>query len=116
TQLNYIQPLAQRIMMNGRNTMLDWYFNERKVIQTLVTDPVPLEVRWSLKPVATHGWTNSALGDSIWFFAQTKAGSFTAKKAADLGKGCRPAALRQSPGGRHLYVPVVSPRASHASA
>src|SRR2546422_2912192 len=31
--------------------------------------------------------SNSALGDSIWFFARTPAGSFTAKKVADLGKG-----------------------------
>jgi len=101
---NYMKPLAQWDMKDGGNTMLVWDFKERKVVQTLVTDPVPLEVRWSLKPGAAYGWTNSALGDSIWFFARTPAGSFTAKKAADLGKGCLPADLRQSPDDRYLYV------------
>lgn len=61
-------------------------------------------MRWSLKQGTAHGWTNSALGDSIWFFTQTKAGSFMAKKAADLGKSCLPADLRQSPDDRYLYV------------
>jgi selenium-binding protein 1 len=101
---NYSKPLAQWDMKDGGNTMLVWDFKERKVLQTLTTDPVPLEVRWSLKPGAAHGWTNSALGDSIWHFARGKDGRFTARKAADLGKGCLPADLRQSPNDRYLYV------------
>jgi selenium-binding protein 1 len=101
---NYRKPLAQWDMKDGGNTLLVWDFKERKLLQTLTTDPVPLEVRWSLKPGAAHGWTNSALGDSIWFFSQTKAGSFVTKKVADLGKGCLPADLRQSPDDRYLYV------------
>src|SRR5206468_3575142 len=75
-----------------------------RVIKTLTTDPVPLEVRWSVRPGKAHGWTNSALGDSIWFFAQGKDGKFATKKVADLGKGCLPADLRQSPDDRYLYV------------
>src|SRR5207244_6037276 len=39
---NYMKPLAQWDMKDGGNTMLVWDFKERKVIQTLVTDPVPL--------------------------------------------------------------------------
>jgi selenium-binding protein 1 len=101
---NYAKPLAQWDMKDGGNALLVWDFKERKVLQTLVTDPVPLEVRWSLKPGRAYGWTNSALGDSIWFFSQGKDGRFSAKKAADLGKGCLPADLRQSPDDRYLYV------------
>jgi len=101
---NYAKPLAQWDMKDGGNTMLVWDFKERKVLQTLTTDPVPLEIRWSLKPGAAHGWTNSALGDSIWYFARGKDGNFTTRKAADLGKGCLPADLRQSPDDRYLYV------------
>ncbi|HEV8675638.1 MAG TPA: selenium-binding protein SBP56-related protein [Methylomirabilota bacterium] len=101
---NYRKPLAQWDMKDGGNTLLVWDLKERKVLQTLTTDPIPLEVRWSLKPGAAHGWTNSALGDSIWFFSQGKDGSFTTKKVADLGKGCLPGDLRQSPDGRYLYV------------
>src|SRR5438094_6299026 len=101
---NYRKPLPQWDMKDGGNTLLVWDFKERKVIQTLTTDPVPLEVRWSVRPGKAHGWTNSALGDSIWFFAQGKDGKFATKKVADLGKGCLPADLRQSPDDRYLYV------------
>lgn len=101
---NYAKPLAQWDLKDGGNTLLVWDFKERKVLQTLTTDPVPLEVRWSLKPGAAYGWTNSALGDSIWFFRRGQDGAFTTKKVADLGKGCFPADLRQSPNDRYLYV------------
>ena len=101
---NYRKPLAQWDMKDGGNTLLVWDFKERKLLQALTTDPVPLEVRWSLKPGAPHGWTNSALGDSIWFFSQGKDGRFATRKVADLGKGCLPADLRQSPDDRYLYV------------
>jgi len=101
---NYSKPLAQWNMKDGGNTLLVWDFKERTILQTLQTDPVPLEVRWSLKPGRAYGWTNSALGDSIWFFAQGKDGRFATKKVADLGKGCLPADLRQSPDDRYLYV------------
>jgi selenium-binding protein 1 len=101
---NYAKPLVQWDMKDGGNTLLVWDFRERKILQSIATDPVPLEVRWSLRPGRAYGWTNSALGDSIWFFAQGKDGRFSAKKAADLGKGCLPADLRQSPDDRYLYV------------
>jgi selenium-binding protein 1 len=101
---NYSKPLAQWDMKDGGNTLLVWDFKERKLLQTLTTDPVPLEVRWSLKPGKAYGWTNSALGDSIWFFSRGKNGAFSTKKVADLGKGCLPADLRQSPDDRYLYV------------
>jgi selenium-binding protein 1 len=101
---NYSRPLSQWDMKDGGNTLLVWDFKERKVLQTLTTDPVPLEVRWSLKPGKAYGWTNSALGDSLWFFSQGKDGTFSTKKVADLGKGCLPADLRQSPDDRYLYI------------
>jgi selenium-binding protein 1 len=101
---NYRRPLAQWDMKDGGNTLLVWDFKERKILQTLVTDAVPLEVRWSLKPGAAHGWTNSALGDSIWFFRRGQDGQFSTRKVANLGKGCLPADLRQSPDDRYLYV------------
>jgi len=101
---NYRKPLAQWDMKDGGNTLLVWDFKERKVLQTLVTDPVPLEIRWSLTPGKAYGWTNSALGDSLWFFTQGKDGRFSTRKVAALGKGCLPADLRQSPDDRYLYV------------
>ncbi len=101
---NYKKPLAQWDMKDGGNTLVVWDFKERKVLQTLTTDPVPLEVRWSLKPGKAYGWTNSALGDSIWWFGRGRDGRYSTRKAADLGKGCLPADLRQSPDDRYLYV------------
>jgi selenium-binding protein 1 len=101
---NYRKPLAQWDMKDGGNTLLVWDFKNRKILQTLTTDPVPLEVRWSLKPGHAYGWINSALGDSIWWFGQGADGRFSTRKAADLGKGCLPADLRQSPDDHYLYV------------
>lgn len=101
---NYRKPLAQWDMKDGGNTLLVWDLKERKLLQTLTTDPIPLEVRWSLTRGKAYGWTNAALGDSIWFFSQGKDGRFSSKKVADLGKGCLPADLRQSPDDRYLYV------------
>ena len=100
---NYSKPLSQWNMKDGGNTLLVWDFKERKLLQTLQTGPVPLEVRWSLKPKAAYGFTNVALDDSLWMFKRTN-GKFVAKKAADLGKGCLPADLRQSPDDKYLYV------------
>jgi selenium-binding protein 1 len=100
---NYSKPLSQWDMKDGGNTLLVWDFKERKLLQTLTTGPTPLEVRWSLKPKAAYGFTNAALDDSLWMFKRTN-GKFTTKKAADLGKGCLPADLRQSPDDKYLYV------------
>lgn len=101
---NYRKPLADWNFKDGGNTLVVWDFKERKVLQTLVTDPLPLEVRWSLTPGKAYGWTNVALGDGIWFFSQGQDGRFSTAKVADLGKGCLPADLRQSPDDRYLYV------------
>jgi selenium-binding protein 1 len=100
---NYSKPLSQWDMNDGGNTLLVWDYKERKVLQTLQTGAVPLEVRWSLKPQAAYGFTNAALDDSIWMFTRVD-GAFTTKRVADLGKGCLPVDLRQSPDDRYLYV------------
>ena len=100
---NYSKPLSQWDMKDGGNTLLVWDFKERRLLQTLTTGPAPLEVRWSLKPKAAYGFTNVALDDSLWMFKRTN-GTFTTKKAAELGKGCLPADLRQSPDDKYLYV------------
>jgi len=91
-------------MKDGGNALVVWDFAQRKPLETITTDPVPLEVRWSRKPKAEYGWTNTALGDSIWWFGRGKTGKYSTRKAADLGKGCLPADLRQSPDDRYLYV------------
>ena len=100
---NYSKPLSQWDMKDGGNSLLVWDFKERKLLQTLTTGPTPLEVRWSLKPKAAHGFTNAALDDSLWLFKRAN-GKFTTKKAAELGKGCLPVDLRQSPDDKYLYV------------
>ena len=64
----------------------------------------PLEVRWSLKPEADHGFTNCALDNSLWLFQGKGDGStaYEFKKVADTG--ALPADLRQSPDDRYLFV------------
>jgi methanethiol oxidase len=101
---NYSKPMAHWDLKDGGNTLVVWDLKERKPIQILTTDPIPLEVRWSVKSGKAYGWANSALGDSLVFFRQEKNGKFSVKKVADLGKGCLPADLRHSPDDRYLYV------------
>jgi selenium-binding protein 1 len=100
---NYSRPLSQWNLKDGGNTLLVWDFRERRVLQTLQTGAIPLEVRWARRLGAAYGFTNAALDDSIWMFRR-KNGAFAATRVADLGKGCLPADLRQSPDDRYLYV------------
>ena len=65
---------------------------------------MPLAARWALKANSTYGYTISNAGDALWQFRMNKDGKFTYRKAADLGKGCAPGDLRQSPDDKYLYV------------
>jgi selenium-binding protein 1 len=86
------------------NSLLVWDLKARKILQELPGDPIPLAARWALAPNATYGYNISNGGDSIWMFRMQPDGTFTYKKAADVGKGCAPGDLRQSPDDRYLYV------------
>lgn len=88
------------------NTMLVWDLKERKIIQTLNSgnDAIMLAARWMLKPGAKYGYNISAAGNSIWMFKMENDGKFSYRKAADTGKSCSPADLRQSPDDKYLYV------------
>jgi methanethiol oxidase len=89
------------------NTMLVWDLKARQILQELPGDPIPLAARWALTPNATYGYNISNGGDSIWMFRMQPDGTFTYKKAADVGSGCGPGDLRQSPDDRYLYVSCV---------
>lgn len=99
---NYRKPLAQMDLKNFGKELVVWDFRERKVLQKLTTGLAPLEVRWSLKEKANHGFTNCALDDSIWLWEGDAKGAYTTRKLCDTGK--LPADLRQSPDDRFLYV------------
>ena len=86
------------------NTLLVWDLKAREILQELPGDPIPLAARWALQPNATYGYNISNGGDSIWMFRMQSDGTFTYKKAADVGSGCGPGDLRQSPDDRYLYV------------
>jgi selenium-binding protein 1 len=86
------------------NTLLVWDLKTREILQELPGDPIPLAARWALQPNATYGYNISNGGDSIWMFRMQSDGTFTYKKAADVGSGCGPGDLRQSPDDRYLYV------------
>jgi selenium-binding protein 1 len=89
------------------NTILVWDLKAREILQELPGDPIPLAARWALQPNATYGYNISNGGDSIWMFRMQSDGTFTYKKAADVGSGCGPGDLRQSPDDRYLYVSCV---------
>ncbi len=107
SQKTFMSPLAQWDPKTFSNTLLVWDLKARKIVQELKGDPVPLAARWALKPNATYGFTISHVGDALWRFRMEKGGRFSYHKAADLGKGCAPGDLRQSPDDRYLYVSCV---------
>ena len=86
------------------STLLVWDLKARKIIQELNGEPIPLAVRWALKPNATYAYAISHGGDSLWMLRMRKDGTFTYTKVASTGKGCGPVDLRQSPDDRYLYV------------
>jgi methanethiol oxidase len=107
-QKMYMSPPDQWDPKGFSKTLLVWDLKERKIIQTLTGDPFPLAARWALKPNAKYGYTVSNAGDSIWMFKMGADGKFSYKKAADVGKGCKPADLRQSPDDNYLYVSCIA--------
>jgi len=99
---NYKKPLAQMDMKDFGSELVIWDFKARKPLQVAKVGLAPLEVRWSLKPEANHGFTNCALDNSLWMFRGKDDGSYEFKKVA--ATGALPADLRQSPDDRYLYV------------
>src|SRR5262249_25266229 len=99
---NYRKPLAQMDLKHFGDKLVVWDYRARKPLATLTTGPAPLECRWSNKDKANHGFTNSALEDSMWVWEGAKDGSYSARKLCATAK--LPADLSQSPDGRFLYV------------
>lgn len=103
-QKNFSKPFSENDPNQFGNTLVVWDFKERKPLQVATIDQkLPLEVRWARKAGSNYGYTNVTAGDSIWMWAE-KDGSFEFKKVANLGQGCLPADLRQSPDDKYLYV------------
>ena len=99
---NYKKPFAQMDMKDFGSELVVWDFKARKPLQVAKVGLAPLEVRWSLKPEANHGFTNCALDNSLWMFRGKDDGSYEFKKVAETG--ALPADLRQSPDDRYLFV------------
>jgi selenium-binding protein 1 len=99
---NYKKPLSQFDMKDFSTKMVVWDYKERKPLQVGEAGLAPLEVRWSLKPNANHGFTNCALDNSLWLFQGRPDGRYAFRKLADTGP--LPADLRQSPDDRFLFV------------
>ncbi len=99
---NYRNPLAEMDLADFGSEVVIWDLKERKPLQTGKAGLAPLEIRWSLKEGADHGFINCALDNSIWLFQGTSNGSYEFKKVAETA--ALPADLRQSPDDRYLYV------------
>jgi methanethiol oxidase len=104
SQRTFMSPPSQWNAKDFSDTMLVWDLKSRKIIQTLRGEPIPLAARWALKPNATYGYNISNGGNSLWRFRLKPDGTFAYRKAADLGRGCGPGDLRQSPDDQYLYV------------
>jgi 6-phosphogluconolactonase (cycloisomerase 2 family) len=82
-------------------TVLD--LKERRIVQPLKGDVIPLAARWVLAPGARIG-CNITGADSIWQFRLQDDRTFTCRKVADTGAGCGPCDLRPSPDDRCIYL------------
>lgn len=107
SQKTFTSPGSQWDPKDFSNSLLVWDLKARRILQELKGDPIPLAARWALKPNATYGYAISNAGNALWMFRMKKDGSFSYRKAADLGKGCAPGDMRQSPDDRYLYVSCV---------
>ena len=101
---NYLKPFPKMDMKDFGSEMVVWDYKARRPIQVAKAGATPLEIRWSLKPEADHGFTNCALDNSLWMFKGKGDGStpYEFKKVADTA--ALPADLRQSPDDRYLFV------------
>ena len=99
---NYSKPFAQMDLKDFGDTLIVWDFQKREVLEIGKTDKAPLEIRWARQPGRNYGFTNCALGDSLWLFRQKGDGHFEFKKVADTGK--LPVDLRQTADDRFLFV------------
>lgn len=110
---NFTLPLSKVNMNDFGNKVVVWDFKERKVIQTGTVDKSPLEVRWLHNPKSTVGFTNCALGDSIWMWQLKGDGSFEFKKVIDTGRGSIPTDMRISEDDRYLYITLFGTHEIH---
>lgn len=106
-QKTFMSPLNQWDPETFSNTLLVWDLKQRKIVQELQGDPIPLAARWLLAPNAAYGYAISNAGDTLWMFHREPDGRFDYRKAAELGKGCAPGDLRQSPDDRYMYVSCI---------
>ncbi|CAL1240390.1 selenium-binding protein SBP56-related protein [Candidatus Methylocalor cossyra] len=109
-QRTFLKPADQWDPKTFSTTLQVWDLKSRKIIQELRGDPIALAARWALKPGARYGYNISSGGNSIWRFRLREDGTFDYRKAADVGRGCRPADLRQSPDDKYLYVSCFAGR------
>jgi methanethiol oxidase len=107
SQKTFMSPVSTWDPKDFSDTLLVWDLKERRVVQELKGDPIPLASRWALKPNATYGFTISNVGNALWRFRMSQDGRFTYARAGDLGN-CRPGDLRQSPDDRYLYVSCIA--------
>lgn len=102
-QATFMSPAAEWQPASFSRTMTVWDLKERRIVQELEGDVIPLAARWLLAPGAKIGY-NITGADSIWQFKMRDDGTFDYRKAADTGAGCAPGDLRQSPDDKWLYV------------
>lgn len=110
---NFTLPLSKVNMDDFGNKVVVWDYRERKILQTATVDKSPLEVRWLHDPRSTVGFTNCALGDSIWMWRRKGDGSFEFKKVIDTGPGSLPTDLRISHDDKYLYVTLFGTHEVH---
>ena len=107
SQKTFMSPPAAWDPKDFSDTLEVWDLKERRIIQELKGDPIPLAARWMLAPGARYGYTINNAGNSLWMLRMEPDNTFSYRKAADLGENCGPGDLRQSSDDRYLYVSWV---------
>ena len=86
---NYQKPLARMDLADFGSDLVIWDFKTRKPVQKAKVGAAPLEIRWSLKPNANHGFTNCALENSLWLFKSKRGRKLRIQESRRYGSFAR---------------------------
>ena len=101
SQKTFMSPPSKWDPKDFTDTMEVWDLKERRIIQELKGDPIPLAARWMLAPNATYGYNISNGASTLWMFRMEPNGTFSYRKAADFGTGCGPGERKKLPQSCH---------------
>jgi methanethiol oxidase len=83
SQKTFMSPPSQWDPKDFSDTMEVWDLKERRIIQELKGDKIPLATRWMLAPNATYGYNIANSTSTLWQFRMEPNGTFSLRQSSD---------------------------------